>query len=227
MAQVPNYGTDYLGPLLGLGRVWAQVLSLGSLSCGPTGRMDQLARTHCQDGSRWLASQVMPHPPSVTYVWTPNVSFAYLLTTLRACQCDPPPPIIRVARTSQQNERSSALLKSHPDTPPSFHQAALDFEPSLLNRHGRTKREKWSRTGTTTLPALRPRARSKKLHRAVLKIVVASSWVEFLELLAMDTSSPQIRLLPWPACYVGDQRRYVTSMSSLNTTIGLGRFDWG
>jgi hypothetical protein len=54
----------------------------------PTGRMDQHARTHCQDGSHWSASQIMLHPPLVSYVWTPNVSFAYLLTTLCACRCD-------------------------------------------------------------------------------------------------------------------------------------------
>jgi hypothetical protein len=52
-------------------------------------------------------------------------------------------------------------------------------------------------------------------------------WLGALEFLADGGTSPRIRPLSWPACYVDDQRRYVTTTSSLHTAIGLGQFGYG
>jgi hypothetical protein len=52
-------------------------------------------------------------------------------------------------------------------------------------------------------------------------------WLGALEFLAGEGTSSRIRPLSWPARNVHDQRRYVTTMSSLDTAIGPGQFGYG
>jgi hypothetical protein len=61
--------------------------------------------------------------------------------------------------------------------------------------------------------------------RGTLSVLTRWSWRP--EFVARGRTSPRIRLLPWPACYIHDQRRYVTTTSSLHTSIGLGRLGYG
>ncbi|NP_001141225.1 uncharacterized protein LOC100273312 [Zea mays] len=54
------------------------------------------------------------------------------------------------------------------------------------------------RRGTPPRLPFGPRIWAWELHPAVRDSAVASLWVELLELLTMDTSSPRIHLLPRP-----------------------------